>query len=136
MWQEIRQKILDVIQDKSTLLQAVYRTDRSKFDGYPAAIISPSENEADYEDTSKDKLTFVFTVTVFQSIADVGEDQADITLEQVVDELLTIFLDRTVLGTTVEWVEPVNSRWGYQDRPDGQVRVAELKLRCRKYLPN
>jgi hypothetical protein len=136
MWQEIRQKILDVIQENSSLLQAVYRTDRSKFDGYPAAIISPSENEADYEDTSRDKLTFVFTVTIFQSIADVGEDQADIILEQAVDELLNLFLDRTVLGAAVEWVEPVNSRWGYQDRPDGQVRVAELKLRCRKYLPN
>lgn len=136
MWQDIRQKILDVIQANSTKLQSVYRTDRSKFDGYPAAIIAPSDHESDYEDTKTYELTFVFTVTVFQSIADVGEDQADITLEKVVDELITLFLDRRVLGNTVEWVLPVNSRWGYQDRPDGQVRVAELKLRCRKYIGN
>jgi hypothetical protein len=136
MWQEIRQKIIDVINANTTKLQCAYRTDRSKFDGYPAAVVSPSDNEADYEDSASDKLTFIFTVSIYQTISDVGEDQADIILEQAVDELLDLFLHRGILDNVAEWVEPVNSRWGYQDRPDGQLRVAELKIRCRKYLHN
>ncbi len=135
MWETIRSKIIEVIQANATKVQVAYRTERSKFDGYPAAVVTPSDSEADYGDTAKDKLNFVFIVRVYQEITKSGQDQADMKLEKSVDELLTIFLNRKVLGTAAEWVEPVNSRWGYQDRESGQLRVAELKLRCRKYLP-
>ena len=134
MWETIRTKIIEVI-STATKIQVAYRTERSRFDGFPAAVVTPSDNEADYGDTAKDKLTFVFIVRIYQEISKSGQDQADIKLEKAVDELLTMFLNKKVLGTAAEWVEPVNSSWGYQDRETGQLRVAELKLRCRKYLP-
>lgn len=134
MWEIIRTKIIEVI-STATKVQAAYRTERSKFDGYPAAVVTPSDSEADYGDTAKDKLTFVFIVRIYQEISKSGQDQADITLEKAVDELLIIFLNKKALGTACEWVEPVNSRWGYQNRENSEIRVAELKLRCRKYLP-
>lgn len=134
MWATIRTTILNTINSQATKIQAAHRTDRSRFDGYPAAIVTPSESEADYGTTSKDRRVYVFTVRVHQPIKDVGQDQADIVLEETLDELITIFSNKTVLGSACDWVEPVPSVWGYQDREIGQVRVAEIKLRCIKYV--
>jgi hypothetical protein len=114
----------------------VYRTDRAKFAGYPAIIVTPSDNDSDYGDTSMKQLNIVFNVRAHQQIQKGGEDKADIVLEEVVDQILTVFNDSSALGVACEWVFPAGSVWGYQDRPDGQVRTAEIKLRCRKYISN
>lgn len=141
MWEYLRTKIVEVIKAQITLVDPdhVYRTERSKYDGYPAVVVAPSDNEADYHDSALQKETYIFTVRFYQTIADIGQDQADITLEKVVDQFLEVFRDRTVLGESgepdrVDWVEPVPSRWGYEGNTEiGIKRFAEVKLRCRTH---
>ena len=137
MYGEIRTKIIDTITTLVTTgkLGSVYRTDRSQFSAYPAAVVVPSQNEADYASTAPDanKETYIFTIRVHYPITE-GQDTADIALEGAIDELIETFRDRRALGDTVDWVAPVPSIWGYQDRPDGQMRVAELTIRAIKYV--
>ena len=134
MWATIRAAILSIVQAQATKIQNAYRTDRSRFDGTPAAIITPAESESDYGTTSTDKRVYVFTIRVHVPIPAEGQDNADIVLEGAIDELLTIFSNKTILGAACDWVEPIPSVWGYQDRSDGQYRIAEMKLRCIKYV--
>ena len=134
MFGSIRTKILEVIEDQADKVKVAYRTDRSQFDGYPAVIVSPSESEADYNQTApqSQREVYIFNVRAHYPFTE-GQDKADIALEAVVDQLLTIFRDRTVLGSVADWVVPVPSVWGYQTRGEGTFRIAEIKLRVVKY---
>jgi hypothetical protein len=115
-------------------VQAVYAYDRSTFSGFPAVIISPSENSADYANTESDKLVFVFKVRAFYPITKESEhESAEIALEGVVDDLLNLFSDRRVIPAC-DWVEPTPSAWYYEERGEAVYRVAEISLRCRKYV--
>jgi hypothetical protein len=117
------------------IVQCVYSYDRSTFAGFPAIIISPSENNSDYSSTESDKLTFVFKVRVFYPIKKQEEhEQAENALEEVVDGLLDLFSNRKVLGSACDWVEPTPSAWYYEERDEAIYRVAEINLRCRKYV--
>lgn len=135
MWTDLRQKIIDVINAQSNKKYVAYRTPRSQFPGYPAITVEPSESESDYHDTANNRLNFIFTITIYQQIAKDGQDEADLKVEEVCDEILTMFLDRDILSPAALWVVPIPSRWGYQDRESGILRVAELKLRCATISP-
>jgi hypothetical protein len=63
-----------------------------------------------------------------------GQDDADIAIEEAIDELLEKLRDRTVLGNVVDWIEPAPSVWGYQDRPNGTTRIGEIKLKATKIV--
>ena len=135
MFESIRTAIIGVINDQAEKIEAAYRTDVSSIDGFPAALVIPSEAEADYHQTSPEsnKETYVFTIRVIFPFTE-GQETADIALEQALDELIAIFRDRSVLGNAADWVVPVPSVWGYQDRGNGIVRVAEMKIRATKYV--
>lgn len=135
MYESIRTAILNVINTNSTKVAVAYRTDRSEIDKYPAALVIPSENEADYLQTAPatNKETYVFTIRLLYPFVD-GQDAADIALEKALDELIAIFRNRRILGSAADWVAPVPSRWGYQDRGDGKYRVGELTIRAIKFV--
>jgi hypothetical protein len=121
--------------DTATKVQAAYTYERSTFEGFPAVIIAPSENEADYGSTQKDRLVFIFKVRAFYPIPDEGEhSDAETALEEVVDELLTIFKSRDAIGSACDWVEPAPGSWYYEERGEAVYRVAEITLRCVKYV--
>lgn len=129
----IRQAIVDKI-DSLTKPQVVYGYDKSTFGGIPAVIVSPSDNEAEYGSTEKTRMTFVFKVRIYYTITQENEsDEAETALEEVVDEILTTFLEKGVLGSACDWVEPTPSIWEYEVRGEAIYRVAEITLRCIKY---
>lgn len=132
MFSTIRTAIIDKINSADiTKIQAAYRTDRSTFEGFPAAVVSPSENESDYASTASDRRTYAFKIRVYYPIKDESEqDGAELALEEALDELLDVFSKRGVLGSACEWVEPVPSIWQYEERGEGVYRMAELTLRC------
>ncbi len=149
VYKVIRQAIVDKITAEMVgsgkVVSFVYRSDKSRFEGYPALIITPSDNDADYGDSSMKEYNPVFTVRAHVPInvqeedgeaVDDGQEGADDTMDEVIDQLLTIFANSSALGTACEWVHPATGVWGYQDREIGRVRVAEVKLRCRKYISN
>lgn len=143
MFETIRQAIIDLLNsDAITKIAVAYRTDRSQLDKYPAAIVSPTEVESDYFQTApkSNKETYIFTIRILEPFVE-GQDNADIVLEKAVDELIGKLRDRNVLGnlpnnggSVADWVEPVPSVWGYQERPNGTMRVAELKVRAIKHV--
>lgn len=134
VFKDIRQKIADVIEAQSEKAAVVYRADRSSFDSYPAVIVVPSENATDWGDQSNQMYDITFIVRIHKDIPADGQEEAELILEEVVDELLDIFRDPDVLTPACDWVQPVPAAWGYQDRETGPVRTADLRLRCRKYI--
>ena len=138
MFSTIRTAIIDKINsDDITKIQVAYRTDRSTLEGFPAAVVSPSENEADYATTASDRRVYAFKVRLYYPIKDGSEqDSADIALEEALDEMIDAFSTRDALGAACDWIEPVPSIWQYEERDAGLHRMAELTLRCITYKPN
>jgi hypothetical protein len=132
-FKDIRAGIKAIV-EQSTSIQAVYAYEASTFSGFPAAVIAPSENAADYNSTQKDKLTFIFKVRVYYPIEnESSHEDAETNLEAVFDELLYAFRARGTL-TACDWLEPVPGAWYYEERGEGVYRVAEMTLRCIKIM--
>lgn len=137
MFSEIRTAIIAVINDQATKIESAYRTSTSKIDGYPAAVVTPSENLADYQSTLNDRLTFAFTVRLYYPMKDEdSQEAAELALEAALDEMLDIFKSRDVLGTAADWVEPVPSVWEYEERKNGVFRIATITLKATKMRSN
>lgn len=134
IFQSIRAKINQVLQDQCTEAGVVYDSDRSKFDADPAVIITPSGSESDYHDTGMKQGDIVFIIRAHKEIPQDGQSSADYVLDKIVDQLLTIFNNSSVLSPEAEWVKPVISTWGYQTRGSSEFRTAEIKIICRKFL--
>lgn len=131
--EKIRDAILQVVQGAESVGEA-HRTDRSKFDNFPAAVVTPSEMQADYAQTSPatNRETYAFKVRLHFPFTE-GQDKADIALEKALGELIVAFRDRTALGSAADWVAPAPGAWGYQDREGGIMRTAELTVTAIKY---
>lgn len=137
MFSTIRTAIIDKINSDLTKIQVAYRTDRSTLDGFPAAVVSPSENESDYASTASDRRVYAFKIRVYYPLGKESEqDSGEIALEEALDEMLAAFSTRNALGSACDWIEPVPSIWQYEERSDVIYRMAELTLRCIKYEPN
>lgn len=119
-----------------TKIQVAYRTDRATFSGFPAAVVSKSENEADYSSTADDKIVYAFKIRVYYPVKDESSyDSAEVALEEAMDEMRYAFRTRGVLGSVCEWIHPVPSVWAYEERAEGIYRMAELTVRCITYEP-
>lgn len=124
-----------LISGGSTTVQECWNYERSTFTGFPAVIVVPTDNEAEYGSTGNDKLVFVFKMRTYYPIEKEDDHSAaETALEAVVDELLTTFKERDVLGSACDWVEPAPSVWQYEERGEAVYRVAEITLRCIKYV--
>lgn len=130
---DIRAAIVSVLEAAETI-EAVYRTDRSKVDGYPVAIVSPSESEPDFFETAarSSRTVFVFNVRIMYPFTE-GQDDADIALEKVCDEVLHLFGDRACLGDAADWVRPTPAAWGYVEGENGTKRVAVIKIEAQRF---
>ncbi len=136
-FQSIRQEIKNVIDTESTMIQETYLTNRSTFGGFPACVITPSESQADYGSTQRDKITYVYDVRVYYPITEESvQEDVDLALEQVVDELLDIFKARNTLGNVCDWVEPAPSSWGQTTSSETPYRMASISLKCVKHIDN
>jgi hypothetical protein len=136
MYQSIRAAIKNVL-DGITSIPEVHDTDMSSFAKYPAAVVVPSQNTADYSLTAPEsnKETYIFTIRLHYPFTE-GQATADHALDVAADSVITAFRNRNILGDAADWVAPVPSIWGYQSRPDGQMRIAEVTIRATKYVEN
>jgi hypothetical protein len=136
MFSNIRTAIVDKITNDVSAIQVVYRSPRSNLEGAPAAVVEPSENEADYASTSSDRRVYAFKVRIYYKFTNDAElEAAETALEEALEQMLDAFTQRSVLGEACDWVQPVPSVWQYEERADGVYRMAELTLRCIKYQP-
>lgn len=136
MIKDIRQAIIDKIEAEATQIQAVYRT-KSTFEGFPAAVVLPSDSESDFGTTQDDRYAFVFRIRVYYPMNQENEqEQAEIALEEALDELIDIFKARNSLVSVCDWVAPLPFAWGEETVGDGVYRTASITLRCIKYIDN
>ena len=128
----IKAKIIASIDKAQT--DCVYGYDKMTLEGMPAIVIVPSDNEADYGSTSNDRIVFAFKVRVYYERTKEDEQgNAEVAIEEVVDQILDTFRERDVLGDVCDWLEPAPSVWGYEERGETLYRMAEITLRCIKY---
>ena len=133
----LRQAILDKVVSDETTIQEAHFENRSKFDGSPAAVIGVSTNEALYHSQKVDRMTFVFQISIYVPIAsDTDQHAAEIRLGKAYWEVLHMFNKRDALEGFAEFVEPLPSAWGFEERGEGIYRYAEINLRCVVFLNN
>ncbi len=98
--------------------------------GYPSISIEAFDGAGQFLDTGRNRRTFIFRIICSQERTNVGEDEAERILRQLVDQLLTLFDSRTNLNlnNSCNFAHPIPSKWGYIQAPDIDVRSAEILL--------
>ncbi len=136
MEKNIRNAIVTVLQNLG-IFEAVYTSEVSEYAGYPVAIVSPSDNDSDYGSTEADKVTFSFKIRIIYLIKK-GSDQngVDDKMYDLSESILNAFKTRGALGNVCDWIQPVPSIWGTEDRGEGVLRTREFTIKCKKYVSN
>lgn len=130
---EIRAEIAEVI-NTSSIFKAVYAFPKSTLEGFPAVIVMPSENSADYGDTQSRKMLFSFHLNIYYPAPkEADQEKAELAVGEAVGELLRLFLEKHPL-TTCDWVNPVPSVWGEVTVSEATYRTAQVILQCVKYV--
>lgn len=140
-WNTLRPQIGSLVGTISTI-QEVSNSPRLKFGGYPAATVTPSDQEGDYETTTENIRTYAFIVRVFYETKDTDLANALDALEDIIDSILDKFdqedlksaSNRTVginlpTGYTFLNIWATPSVWG--EIPDKGLLMAEIKVRIR-----
>lgn len=129
----IRAEIAATIVSDSTIFGEVSAFPKVTFADYPAVVVMPSENLADWGSSANDKLTFVFTLHVFYPAQSEGDqEKTELAVGEAVGELLRIFSQKGKL-TTCLWVQPVPSAWGTETIGEAVLRTALVTLSCITY---
>lgn len=132
MWKNLRHKIADVIQATDSFA-FVSSKEVGSIPGFPAVIVVPSEHENDWATTGDGtRQVFTFRAQMLMPEKEMGSE--DDTLDDLVDLMLATFSDPDVLDPYADFVEPAVAAWGYQGRPQGDMRSVEIRIRCIKYL--
>lgn len=135
MWTQTRAKIIEVINASATTIAEVFAYPTSSENKYPAVNVIGSDLESEFgtgAPANQNVHTAVFTIRILFTISDGTEETAEARIDSALDELSLLFSNPNALAPACDWVEPVSASWGFQDRANGQVRVADLKIRCNK----
>ncbi len=134
-------KIVSVLNDNSDI-QEVFDYARGNFDGSPVAIVTPSENTADYETTAENERIYAFDIILYMTRSKASpqsdpERTTDVNMRTLVESVLDDFdKDFLFTGLTVPTgkfminVFAAPGNWGYSGRDD-QYRAVEISIRCR-----
>lgn len=94
----------------------------------PFATVTSDSNEGEYETTTENKRTFIFTVRIFVERTTRGASAAETLLTDMVDRLIdAIDTDNTLGVAGVLMTKAVTTTWSYV-LSDKEYRMAEIKL--------
>lgn len=126
----IKAQIKSIIQTNITTANVVYDYAEKNPTGYPAITIESYDGEGEFIDTGRNKRKYIFRILVMQERLNVSPSEAERITQALVDQLITIFDDRTniTLNNTVIFAMPIPSKWGYIQAPDVDIRTAEVLL--------
>lgn len=140
-WNTLRPQLGTLVSGISGI-QQVSNSPRLNFTGYPAATVTPSDQESDYQTTTENVRTYAFIIRIFYETKNTGIADALNALEDIVDSVLDAFdqedlksASARVVGINLPsgytflniWATP--SVWG--EIPDQELIMAELKVRIR-----
>ena len=115
-------------------LAFVYDIHTTKLDGYPSITFEPSDMESDFATTTQNLRTYVFRIVIHQETEKVGKSRALEILSLAVDEVIKLFDNDITLGGAVDFLNAVPAAWGEYSEAVGQVKHAEIILRCNKIV--
>ena len=134
---DLRQAIVDKIQSEETTIEVAYFAQRSEFEGSPAAVVNVYGNESLYSSTMTDKMTFVFQILIYIPItAESDRDAAERRMGKAYWDVLRMFNKRGCLAGHADFVEPLPSSWGMEERDAGVYLFSQINLRCVVYVSN
>jgi hypothetical protein len=122
-------------------VQAVYDYERSNFTGFPAATVTCSGNENEYDTTASNMRTFAFTIRLYEQIEDVPQldnisDNAKERAERIMGDLIGAVLEKFdefyLFNSQADYMLATPSAWGYVKLASGWCRVAEVNLSVKK----
>lgn len=97
----IRNKIKSKLEAIDSI-QEVQDFPTDEFGGFPAAMATSTRLEADFQTTTENKRTYVFTVYIIQEVKSQGERKARQIVEEVVDDVIEDFdKDQLLSGITL-----------------------------------
>lgn len=100
--------------------------------GYPAVIVTPSENQADYGSTAENKLSFVFDLMIYYPILADDREKTERAIGTAMGELLKIFSQKAGVPGTI-YTRPVPSVWGEEPGAARPYRTCRVILTCVTY---
>ena len=89
-FENIRNKVKDKLKTISSI-QEVQDFPTDEFGGFPAAMVTSTRLEADFQTTIENKRTYVFTVYILQEVKSQGEKKSRRIVEKVVDDVIENF---------------------------------------------
>lgn len=113
-----------------TGIQHVYGYEKGNLDGFPAATLTLSEIECNYESTAEDERKYSFKIRVYQEMDDdgVGASTAETTIEALIDTILEKFEDDYTLSGNCHRVN-IKGVHAYTERAPNMI-VLEFTLDC------
>jgi len=125
------------ILENNERISEVYDYETMKFRGYPAVVITPGENESDYETTTENKRTYVFSVKIFVERKKRSPQDTEKHLRMLMDAVLddlekddnwTLASANMPSGYTLLVMHPSPSIWGYVEIGEVTLRFAEIRV--------
>lgn len=107
----------------------VFDFEPSGFSTYPAITVTPSDNTADFADTSRNFVRYTFMIRCYQERLELTPQVAESRMRALVDNIMTAFNADPTLGAalTSGYAKPIPSVWGYRSGPQVDERVAEIR---------
>jgi len=133
MFQNIRNKIESKLEAMSSI-QEVQAYPTMDFGGFPAAMVTSTRNDAEFETTTQNKRMYVFTVFLLQEIKTKGVEQARKIIESVVDDVITDFdededLTGISLGSNETLITSMPTLSNIYEEENGRYIVGEMEIR-------
>ena len=128
--------------DGITSIQEINTYERVGFEGNPAVNITVVGNEGEFNSTAMNKRELNFLIRVFIPLkgnpaleeGDNSKAEAEATMADVVDDILTAFDEDITLGRTVDWLRAAPSNWGYVPAGEGFLRTADINIKAIKKI--
>jgi len=108
-------------------------SDTSVIDKDPFAIVTASDNEADFGNIAENRRIYGFVIRVYIERNSRGASDAESTLTDLVDAIINAFDQDITLGGEVLMIEAAPSLWQYS-LSDKEYRVAEIRISAKVWF--
>lgn len=108
-----------------TELQIVYGYEPKLLNKFPSATVTALTHKNVFEDLAANKRTYQHKITLYYR-TDVAQD-AESVLQKTADSVITAIEADVTLGGVVDYSEPSDGKWMYQQR-EVPVRLVEITV--------
>jgi hypothetical protein len=130
--EEIREKVLDRLEDLSTKHGVILRSPFSGTkDTYPAYILEFGANSDIWSGNKSNQRRHMFNLYIMYAHdnTEAQQELAELAISECIGELYNVvFSNPTLTGVSNGWIKASDVTWGYGDTGDVPTRMAMLQL--------